>query len=37
VRVKLEKVGRLPRTARGKFRAVVCNLSKEEKSELAID
>ena len=35
VQVKLEKVAQVPRTERGKFRAVICNLSKEEKSEIS--
>lgn len=32
VQVEMKKVGQIPRTERGKFRAVICNLSKEEKS-----
>lgn len=36
VEVKLEKVLQIPRTERGKFRAVVCNLSKEEKSAISV-
>jgi phenylacetate-CoA ligase len=35
VEVKLEKVAQIPRTKRGKFRAVVCNLSKKERNELS--
>lgn len=31
VEIKFEKVLQIPRTERGKFRAVICNLSKEEK------
>lgn len=34
IEVKIEKVVHIPRTERGKFRAVVCNLSPEEKSGL---
>lgn len=34
VEVKLEKVMQIPRTERGKFRAVICNLSEKEKSNI---
>lgn len=34
VRVNLQRVTHLPRTDRGKFRAVVCNLTEEEKADL---
>lgn len=34
INVEFEKVAHIPRTDRGKFRAVVCNLSDEEKASL---
>jgi hypothetical protein len=30
----IEKVAMIPRTERGKFRAVICNLSPEEKNQV---
>ena len=35
VQVILEEVAQVPRTERGKFRAVICNLSEEEKSKVS--
>jgi phenylacetate-CoA ligase len=35
IEVKFEKVTQIPRTNRGKFRAVICNLSAEEKAGLS--
>lgn len=34
INVEFEKVAQIPRTNRGKFRAVICNLSTEEKADL---
>lgn len=34
IEIRLETVSHIPRTKRGKFRAVLCNLSEQEKSEL---
>lgn len=33
VEINIEKVAEIPRTARGKFRAVICNLSESQKRE----
>ena len=35
VEVNLEKVVKIPRTERGKFRAVICNLSDKEKKSIS--
>lgn len=37
VEVILESVAQIPRTTNGKFRAVICNLSKEQKKQLRIN
>ncbi len=36
VEVILSEVTQIPRTERGKFRAVICNLSEEQKSEMSV-
>lgn len=36
VRVEFEEVNAIPRTSRGKFRAVICNIDAEERSRLGL-
>ncbi|REJ78544.1 MAG: phenylacetate--CoA ligase family protein [Acidobacteria bacterium] len=36
IEVELEEVESIPRTERGKFRAVICNLSEEERSQAGV-
>jgi hypothetical protein len=35
VEVSFEEVSQIPRTLRGKFRAVICNLSPEERAKVS--
>jgi phenylacetate-CoA ligase len=36
VRVEFEEVNAIPRTSRGKFRAVICNIDAEERARLGL-